>query len=56
MDDDSPLLDNNASVAIADNDVDIIIRPESTRINISGNNILNLNNGSFREENEFPIS
>jgi hypothetical protein len=36
-------------------DVDIIIRPSSSRINTSGNNILNANlSGSFREESELP--
>lgn len=56
-DDDPPLLDNTVTVAAAD-DVDIIIRPDSSHtINIArpiaGNNILNSNlSGSFREENE----
>lgn len=51
-DDDAPLLDNNTAT-VASDDVDIIIRPETTRINIAGNNILNANlSGSFREENE----
>lgn len=54
IDDDAPLLDNNA--AIASDDVDIIIRPESTRINIAGNNVLNNLSGSFREENEIATN
>ncbi|XP_070498911.1 E3 ubiquitin-protein ligase Godzilla [Chironomus tepperi] len=55
-DDDPPLLDN--TVTAATDDVDIIIRPDSSHtINIArpiaGNNILNSNlSGSFREENE----
>jgi E3 ubiquitin-protein ligase RNF13 len=50
--DDPPLIEEGAS-----DDVDIIIRPNSSRsINsTSGNNILNNNlSGSFREENEMP--
>lgn len=51
-DDDAQLLDN-ASAAIASDDVDIIIRPNSNESQINGNNILNSNlSGSFREENE----
>lgn len=53
-DEDSQLLDN-ASAAIASDDVDIIIRPSEppAQINVAGNNILNSNlSGSFREENE----
>lgn len=51
-DDDAQLLDN-ASAAIASDDVDIIIRPNNNESQINGNNILNSNlSGSFREENE----
>lgn len=51
-DEDAQLLDN-ASAAIASDDVDIIIRPNNNESQINGNNILNSNlSGSFREENE----